>query len=48
MPVGEEDYAAMIKNQDGFITLLADVDGFTKAQTKPLDKEEVIKDLYKN
>ena len=45
-PVGEEDYAAMIQNQEGFITLLVDDDGFTKAQTKALEKDEALK-IYK-
>ncbi len=45
-PVGEKDYAAIIQNQDGFITLLADTDGFTKAQTKALLKEEALA-IYK-
>ena len=39
-PVGEEDYAAMIQNQDGFIALLADGDGYTKAQTRATGREE--------
>ena len=46
MPVGEEDFAAIIQNQDGFITIITDIDGFTKAQTKPLDKEKAL-DVFK-
>ena len=46
MPVGEEDFAAIIQNQDGFITLIVDKDGFTKAQTKALEKDESL-DVYK-
>lgn len=41
-PVGEDDYAAIIQNQDGFITLIADSDGFTKAQTKAIGKDEAL------
>lgn len=39
LPVGEEDMAAVIKTQDGFVTILVDKDGFTKAQTKALSQE---------
>ena len=39
-PVGEESFAAVIKTDDGFIIILVDEGGFTKAQTKPLDKGE--------
>ena len=42
-PVDEQDYAAIIQNQNGFITLIADKDGFTKAQTKAVDKDEALK-----
>ena len=30
----------MIKTDDGFVILLVDEDGFTKAQTKALEKED--------
>ena len=39
-PVGEESFAAVIKTDDGFVIILVDEDGFTKAQTKPLDENE--------
>ena len=42
-PVGEESLATAIKIDDGYVTILVDEDGFTKAQTKPLEKEEVRK-----
>lgn len=42
-PVGEETNAAVIQTQDGFVTILVDEDGYTKAQTKPLEKEEAMK-----
>lgn len=38
-PVGEEDFAAVIRNREGFIAILVDGDGFTKAQTKPMDRD---------
>ena len=39
-PVGEESFVTAIKTDDGFVILLVDTDGFTKAQTKALEKEE--------
>ena len=46
-PVGEESFAAVIKTDDGFIIILVDEGGFTKAQTKALGKEEAKKILNK-
>lgn len=46
-PVGEEDHAAMIKTPDGFVVILADEDGYTKAQTKALEKDEAVQILQK-
>jgi hypothetical protein len=43
MPVGEEDYAAVIQTEDGYVTILVDEDGYTKAQSKPLEKQEAKK-----
>ncbi len=40
MPVGDEDFTAMIQTRDGFVTILVDGDGCTKAQSKALEKEE--------
>ena len=42
-PVGEESLVTVIKIDDGYVTILVDEDGFTKAQTKPLEKEEAQK-----
>ena len=39
-PVGEESFVTVIKTNDGYVIILVDEDGFTKAQTKALDKEE--------
>jgi hypothetical protein len=41
--VGEESFTAVIKTPDGFVIILVDEEGFTKAQTKALDKEEAQK-----
>ena len=43
LPVGEEDFAAAIKTPDGFVVILVDGDGYTKSQTKPLEKDEASK-----
>jgi translation elongation factor P/translation initiation factor 5A len=43
VPVGEESFATVIKTDDSFVILLVDTDGFTKAQTKALEKEEAQK-----
>ena len=37
-PVGEESLITVIKIDNGYIIILVDEDGFTKAQTKPLEK----------
>ena len=47
VPVGEESFATVIKTDDGFVILLVDEGGFTKAQTKALEKEEAKKILDK-
>ena len=43
VPVGEESFVAVIKTDDGFVVILVDADGFTKAQTKALEKEDAKK-----
>ena len=39
-PVGEEIYSAVIKKPEGYVILLVDEDGYTKSQSKDLEKEE--------
>lgn len=46
VPVGEEDLAAVINSPDGYVAILVDNDGFTKAQSKAVEKEEAFK-IYK-
>ena len=46
VPVGEDDFASVIQTPEGFVTILVDEDGSTKAQTKPLEKNEAI-DIFK-
>ena len=43
VPVGEESFTAVIKTEEGFVILLVDTDGFTKAQPKALEKEDAQK-----
>lgn len=43
LPVGEEDLVAIIQTPDGYVTILVDSDGYTKAQSKTLEKEEAMK-----
>ena len=42
LPVGEENYTAVIQTPDGFVTILVDEDGYTKAQSKALEKNEAL------
>ncbi len=41
-PVGEEEFTAVIDSEDGHVAIIVDKDGFTKAQSKALGKEEAI------
>jgi len=47
VPVGEESFVTVIKTDDGFVIILVDEGGFTKAQTKALEKEEAKRILDK-
>jgi hypothetical protein len=42
-PVGEENYAAVIQTRDGSVAIIVDEDGYTKAQSKPMEKQEAFK-----
>lgn len=46
VPVGEQNYAAIIHTVDGYVTILVDEEGYTKAQSKALEKEAAF-DIYK-
>lgn len=41
-PVGEEEYTAVIHTSDGYVTIIVDEDGYTKAQSKLLEKEDAL------
>ena len=43
VPVGAEDFSAVIQTPDGFVTILVEADGYTKAQSKALEKDEAMK-----
>lgn len=46
VPVGEEDLVAIIKTADGYVTILVDEEGYTKAQSKALQREAAL-DIFK-
>ena len=41
-PVGEEEFTAVINAEDGHVAVIVDKDGYTKAQSKTVEKEEAI------
>ena len=45
-PVGEEDFTAVIQSEDGFVSVIVDKDGYTKAQSKKVEKGEAL-EIYK-
>ena len=45
-PVGEEEFTAVINSVDGHVAVIVDKDGFTKAQSKAVEKEEAL-EIYK-
>ena len=40
IPIGAENYCAAIHRPEGYLVILVDAEGYTKAQTKDLEKEE--------
>ena len=42
IPIGEEDLVAVIHTHDGYVTILVDAEGYTKAQSKPLEKDAAL------
>jgi len=45
-PVGEEDFTAVIQSENGYVAVIVDKDGYTKAQSKAVEKKEAL-DIYK-
>lgn len=41
-PVGEEEMAAVVEAENGYVTIITDADGFTKAQSKATTREEAV------
>ena len=41
-PVGEEDFTAVIQSEEGYVTVIVDKDGYTKAQSKKVEKKEAL------
>ena len=41
-PVGEEEFTAVINSENGHVAVIVDKDGYTKAQSKGVEKEEAI------
>ena len=46
LPVGEEDFTAVIESEEGFVAVIVDEDGYTKAQSKKVEKDEA-GEIYK-
>jgi len=46
LPVGEEEFTAVIQSEEGYVTVIVDADGYTKAQSKKLEKKEAL-EIYK-
>ena len=41
-PVGDEELVAVIESADGYVAIITDADGCTKAQSKAVSKEEAM------
>ncbi len=42
VPVGEEELTTIINIENGYTTIIVDKDGYTKAQSKVLEKQDAI------
>ena len=45
-PVGDEDFTAVVKSEEGHVAIIVDKDGYTKTQSKALEKDEALA-IYK-
>jgi len=45
-PVGVEEFTAVIESPDGHVAIIVDKDGFTKAQSKAMERDEAMS-IYK-
>ena len=41
-PVGEEEFTAVINSEEDYVAVIVDKDGYTKARSKSVEKEEAI------
>ena len=41
-PVGEEEFTAVISSEEGHVAVIVDKDGYTKAQSKAVEKDEAV------
>lgn len=41
-PVGEEEFTAVVTSTEGHVAIIVDKDGYTKAQSKAVEKEEAL------
>ena len=41
-PVGEEEFTAVVTSTEGHVAIIVDKDGYTKAQSKAVQKEEAL------
>lgn len=41
-PVGEEEFTAIINSPDGYVVIITDKDGFTKAQSKGIEDKDAL------
>lgn len=46
LPVGEEEYGAIITTDDGYVVVVVDDGGYTKAQSKAGEQDEA-REIYK-
>ena len=44
-PVGEEEFTAVITSEEGHVAVIVDKDGYTKAQSKSVEKKKQLKYL---
>ncbi len=45
-PVGDEDFTAVVNSDEGHVAIIVDKDGYTKAQSKAVEKDEALT-IYK-
>ena len=46
-PVGDEDFTAVIQSEEGYVAVIVDKDGYTKAQSKKVERNEALEIFQK-